>query len=118
MIGVVVDTLAGLAQAGMTPRQIAVVRRLVAAERRENQRLCDGVELVRSAPEVAGSASRDTGAVVRDLFRTARRSVLISNYAVDRPTTAEARERARALFVPLAEDLDRTPLGTSRECFS
>lgn len=109
MKGAVVDTLAGLAQAGMAPRQIAVVLRLVAAERRENQRLRDGVELVWSGPEVAGSVSRDTGVVVRDLFRTARRSVLISNYAFDRPTTAEARERARAIFAPLAENLDRTP---------
>lgn len=109
MKGAAVEALAELAQIEMTPHQIARALRLVAAERRENQRLSDRVELVWSGPEVAGSMSRDTGVVVRDLFRGARTSVLISNYAFDRPVGDEARERARGLFLPLAENMDRNP---------
>jgi len=109
MKGAAVEVLAALAQIGMAPHQIARTLRLVAAERRENQRLSDRVELVWSGPEVAGSMSRDTGVVVRDLFRGARTSVLISNYAFDRPVGDEARERARGLFLPLAENMDRNP---------
>lgn len=103
------EALSELAQLGMQPHQIARVLRLIATERRESQRLRDGVELVWSGPELPGSTTRDTGVVVRDLCRSARTSVLVSNFAFDRPTSDEARERARALFLPLAQNLDRTP---------
>ena len=105
----VAEALGGLARTGMERHQIACALRLVASERRENQRLHDRVELVWSGPEVAGSVSRDTGVVVRDLCRSARASVLISNYAFDRPVGDEARERARTIFLPLAENMDRFP---------
>lgn len=101
--------LSELTGLGMEPRQLAHTLRLVAAERRETQQVRDGIELVWSGPEVAGSMTRDTGVVVRDLFRSARSSVLLANYAFDRPTNDEARERVQALFAPLIENVQRNP---------
>jgi phosphatidylserine/phosphatidylglycerophosphate/cardiolipin synthase-like enzyme len=80
---------------------------MIVAERRETQRLRDAVEIVWSGPETATSSSRETSVVVRGLFRDARSSVLVANYAFDRPKSAEAKAHARHLFAPLAENMDR-----------
>jgi phosphatidylserine/phosphatidylglycerophosphate/cardiolipin synthase-like enzyme len=103
------QSLSTLTGHGMTSSQVAIVLRLLADERREAQRLLDRVELVWSGPETPGSASRDTSVVVRHLFGQARSSVLVANYAFDRPKTEEARARAKSLFAPLAENLDANP---------
>ncbi len=58
------------------------------------------VDLVWTGPEVPGAASRDTGAVVRELFLGAKRSVLIAGYAV---------HQGREVFRVLAERMDREP---------
>jgi phosphatidylserine/phosphatidylglycerophosphate/cardiolipin synthase-like enzyme len=99
----------GLSESGMEPRHVVTALRMLAAERRETQRLRDRVELVWSGPETTGSTSRDTSVVVRSLFRDARTSVLLANYAFDRPKTDEATAHAKALFAPLAENMDRNP---------
>lgn len=53
--------------------------------------------------EITGSQSRDTSVVVRELFSTAKISVLISSFAIDK------RQKARELFMVLAERMDLTP---------
>lgn len=74
---------------------------LVATERENAERAADAVDLVWSGPESPGSLNRDTGVVVRELFLEAERSVLVASYALD------AGEKARAIFAPLADRLDR-----------
>jgi phosphatidylserine/phosphatidylglycerophosphate/cardiolipin synthase-like enzyme len=58
------------------------------------------VELVWTGPEVPGIQNRETGAVVRELFASAQRSVLIAGYAV---------HSGRDVFHILAERMDREP---------
>ncbi len=58
------------------------------------------MDLVWSGPEVAGLESRETGAVVRELFARARRSLLVACYAI---------HGGRDLFRILAERMDREP---------
>lgn len=61
----------------------AVVLDQLANEREENERRSDRrIELVWSGPEREGSGSRETAAVVRQMFSEAQRFVLVSGYAV------------------------------------
>ncbi|AKG21297.1 DISARM system phospholipase D-like protein DrmC [Calothrix sp. 336/3] len=85
---------------GATASHIAYTLRLLASEREKSQEKQDSVELVWTGQEVLGSESRDTGVVVRDLFSTAKTSVLISSFAIDKGS------KARALFATLAERMD------------
>src|SRR5205823_5841101 len=80
--GATADELKRLLDSGMTPAHIAYLLRLLAAEREAAQRSRDEVQLVWSGPEVASTGSRDTSVVVRELFASSRRSVLVSGYAV------------------------------------
>lgn len=66
------SALSALATGGFSPPQAALVLHQSAAERRALQAVRDHAELVWSGPERAASASRDTGAVVRELFRGAK----------------------------------------------
>jgi len=60
-----------------------VLLEVLAADREASEHARDTrVELVWSGPEEDGAATRDTAIVVRDLFRTAQRSVLVSGYVV------------------------------------
>lgn len=92
--------LARLSALELNSRQAGALLRAVAAERRRTQRERDRVELVWTGPDVEEGGSRDTAVVVRDLFARARRSVLISTFAIDRG------ERAEALFGGLARRMD------------
>lgn len=88
---------------GMAPAHIARLLRALESERRALQAVADRVEVVWSGTEEPGSRTRDTAVVVRELFRGARRSVLVASFAVDR------RDKAEALFGPLADRLDADP---------
>lgn len=56
---------------------------LLAEERELHERRADRrIELVWSGPEQDGAGSRETAALVRQLFKEARRFVLVSGYAV------------------------------------
>ena len=68
---------------GFSATQIATVLRLVASDRRRGASNVQ-VELVWSGPEATTSTSRDTGVVVRELFSSAQRSVLVAGFAVHR----------------------------------
>ena len=85
---------------GATPNHIAYTLRLLAAERESSQEVRERIDLVWTGQEVVGSESRDTSVVVRELFSTAKTSVLISSFAIDRG------KKARELFGVLAERMD------------
>ncbi|MBD1842486.1 phospholipase [Cyanobacteria bacterium FACHB-63] len=99
----VVDELNRMSAIGTSPTHIAYTLNLLAAERAMAQQMHDRVELVWTGQEIAGSLSRDTAVVVRELFSTAKRSVLISSFAIDRG------EKARTLFEGLACRMDTNP---------
>ncbi|MEH2376963.1 DISARM system phospholipase D-like protein DrmC [Nostoc sp.] len=106
----IVDELNRLNVIGVHSQHIAYTLRLLAEERSTSQAVSDAygglrlrVDLVWTGPEIAGSQSRDTGVVVRELFSTAKTSVLISSFAIDKG------HKARDLFVVLAERMDFNP---------
>jgi len=88
---------------GMTVPHVARLLRAVADERSALQAVADRVELVWSGLEEPGSMTRDTPVVVQELFRGARKSVLVSSYVVDE------RQKAQVLFGPLAARMDEEP---------
>jgi len=100
----VVDELNRLHTIGVTPIQIAYTLNLLAAERAASQQVGDRIELVWTGLDGISSESRNTGIVVRELFSTAKNSVLISSFAIDKG------EKARALFQVLAERMDSSTL--------
>ncbi|UKO98350.1 DISARM system phospholipase D-like protein DrmC [Nostoc sp. UHCC 0870] len=100
---IVVDELNHLTGEGVKCSYIAYTLRLLAAERSASQQIRDRIELVWTGPEVTGSQSRDTSVVVRELFSKAKKSVLISSFAIDKG------EKARKLFQVLAERMDANP---------
>lgn len=85
---------------GMQPRHVALMLRLVGEERRERSRAEDLIELVWSGPKVMGSATRDTAVVIRDMFASAKRSVLVSCFAI---------YQGRELFKTLAQRMEEIP---------
>jgi len=92
--------LAALAAMGLTPAALAHVLRATASERRSSQRAADRTELVWTGPDSRGTRGRDTAVVVRDLFASAARSVLVSTYAIF---------QGRQVFEPLAARMDAVP---------
>ena len=62
--------------------------------------MADRLELVWTGAEVAGTMSRDTFVVAQELFRQARRHLLISSFNVDEG------DKARAMFEDLAQRMD------------
>jgi phosphatidylserine/phosphatidylglycerophosphate/cardiolipin synthase-like enzyme len=92
-----------LSSDGMAPAHIAYMLRLLSDERAASQAIADRVELVWSGTEVMAGGSRDTAVVVQELFREARESILVSSYALDSGSKAEA------LFGTLAKRMDAEP---------
>ncbi len=86
--------------AGLPASDLARVLRLLAGERRRAAEARTQVELVWSGPDTPGVASRDTAVVVRRLFQSARRSVLVASFAV---------YQGERVFRVLAERLDAEP---------
>lgn len=86
-----------LARLSGSSTTVAAFIDLLATERERVERLSDSVQLVWSGPELPGLASRDTGAVVRELFGSAERKLLIVGYAV---------HQGRQLFQVLADRMD------------
>lgn len=99
----VVKELNSLSFDGLPCKHIAYILSLLAAERTASQEVSDRINLVWSGPETIGSQSRDTKIVVRELFSAAKKSVLISSFAIDRG------EKAQKLFQVLAERMDANP---------
>lgn len=89
-----------LAGEGFQTAQLALLLDAVAQDRTARQASSEGLDLVTSGPEAPGVAIRDTAVVVRELFSTARRSVLAVGYAV---------HQGRQVFRALAERMDQRP---------
>ncbi|MBI4703447.1 MAG: phospholipase [Deltaproteobacteria bacterium] len=98
--GAVAAELERLGGAGMQPAHLAYLLRALAEEQEQAQRASDRIELVWTGPETPGSASRDTGVVVRELFASAERSVLVAGFVV---------YQGRDVFRVLAERMDALP---------
>jgi len=92
--------LVSLSEKGFGTGQISQTLRLLAAERGSAVRAIERVEFVWSGPELPGASSRDTAVVVRELFESAHRLVLVSGYAV---------YQGKRMFKPLAEKMDASP---------
>lgn len=76
---------------------------LLANERGEWRSRWDGISLTWTGPEDLVTETRDTGAVARQLFAGARRSLLVSTYALDEGAKGEnllAILRARMIAQP------------------
>lgn len=99
----VADELSRLTDKGLHPKHLAYTLHLLAAERSTSQEIRDRVDIVWTGDEVVSSESRDTSVVVRELFSTAKKSVLISSFALDKG------EKARKLFQVLAQRMDTDP---------
>ena len=89
---------------GMGPRHIARAVALLSEERAAAQAVTDRIELVWSPSELDQVDCRDTSVVVQELFRTAKRSVLIVTYVFDQGV------KAAAIFGELAARMDAEPM--------
>lgn len=96
----VATDLGRLAGQGLTPAALAFVLRVIAAERQGSQRAADLTELVWTGPDTRGARGRDTAVVIRDLFASAQRSVLVSTFAIF---------QGRQVFEPLARRMQDVP---------
>lgn len=85
---------------GMDAGAIAAAFELVLADRRRQGDSTGAVDLVTSGPEAPGVANRDTGVVVREMFRHASKSVLVVGYAV---------YQGRRVFESLVERMAHIP---------
>jgi phosphatidylserine/phosphatidylglycerophosphate/cardiolipin synthase-like enzyme len=85
---------------GMAPAHLALLLGASADALERPMAAAQAVELVWTGPEGAGAFSRDTSVVVRDLFASAQRSVLVSTFVVN---------QAGTLFEALARRMDDVP---------
>ena len=83
--------------------QCAELLGLLAEQRAAEQRMSDRVQLVWSPPELDHVDARDTVVVVQDLFRAAKKNILIVSYVLD------AGKKAETLFGELAARMDDDP---------
>lgn len=103
-LGVVIAVeLNKLRQQEMSSTHMAYMLKLLAEERAISHQKQEQVDLVWTGPEVPGTGSRDTAVVVRELFSSARHSVLIASFAIDQGI------KGHQLFQPLADRMDANP---------
>lgn len=96
-----------LQRAGMNAVQLALLLEALAEDRAAHAPPLDRLDLVTSGPEAPGVAIRDTAVVVRELFASARHSVLAVGYAV---------HQGRLVFRALAERMEQQPALDVRLC--
>jgi phosphatidylserine/phosphatidylglycerophosphate/cardiolipin synthase-like enzyme len=109
-----------LATMQMDSSALATLIDLLAIERARVEEAQRVVELVVTGPEVGGLQSRDTGAVMRELFSSAQSSVLVAGYAIHRGREVFAALASRMAIVPeldvrLVVDIPRRPGDTTIE---
>jgi phosphatidylserine/phosphatidylglycerophosphate/cardiolipin synthase-like enzyme len=103
LTGAITAELNRLRQQGMSPNHMAYMLKLLAQERAIAHQKQEQVDLVWTGPEVFGTESRDTAVVARELFNSARHSVLISSFAIDQGT------KGHEIFRPLVSQMDANP---------
>ena len=96
----IASELQALNDVGVSRPGLARMLRAVAEERMKAQAASDRTELVWTGPELAGSRTRDTAVVVRDLFTSAQKSLLVSTYVIF---------NGQQVFEPLATRMDQDP---------
>lgn len=79
---------------------LAELIELLAQERARVAAARGSIDLVWTGPEVEGMHNRETGAAVRELFSTAKQSVLAVGYAI---------HQGKEVLAPLAASMDRAP---------
>lgn len=84
----------------MQPQHLALLVNAVRHARTPLSQKSELVELVWTGPETLGITNRDTGVVVRDLFGSAEKEVLVAGFAV---------YQGRAVFKRLAERMEERP---------
>jgi phosphatidylserine/phosphatidylglycerophosphate/cardiolipin synthase-like enzyme len=94
MAETVAGALATAAADGMHPRHLALVLETLLGTRARRPLAESVIDLVWSGPDVGDRAHRETAAVVRSLFTSATRSVLVATYVI---------HNGRDLFQPLAD---------------
>ncbi|MCY4231891.1 MAG: DISARM system phospholipase D-like protein DrmC [Alphaproteobacteria bacterium] len=102
---------------GMTASQVAVVLRAFACGRELGREGNPHIEVVVSGPDLAATA-RDTGVVIRQLFESARKTVLAVGFAVHQGKSvfealARRLDADETLEVILCLDVRREPSDTS-----
>jgi phosphatidylserine/phosphatidylglycerophosphate/cardiolipin synthase-like enzyme len=85
---------------GMSAAHLATLVEIAAAPVEERMARDAAAELVWSGPEAVRAQSRDTLAVLDELFASARHSVLVSTFVVHRPARVFATLAARLDAVP------------------
>jgi phosphatidylserine/phosphatidylglycerophosphate/cardiolipin synthase-like enzyme len=78
----VAELLCRLADIGMTADHLALVTEAILQVRARVTPPGELVELVWTGPETLGTANRDTGVVVRDLFGNAESDLIVAGFAV------------------------------------
>jgi hypothetical protein len=95
--------LADLTTRVIGPRPLGWALQLLVDERKAARERWEGIELTWTGPEDLATETRDTGAVARQLFASARRDLLISTFVVDDD------EKGAALLGVLREQMARLP---------
>jgi phosphatidylserine/phosphatidylglycerophosphate/cardiolipin synthase-like enzyme len=85
---------------GMEPHHLAAWLEVLCQDRRQRAVAEDLIDLVWTGPEAPGILNRDTSVVVREMFQSAKQSVLIAGYAV---------YQGRIVFKELAHGMDQSP---------
>jgi phosphatidylserine/phosphatidylglycerophosphate/cardiolipin synthase-like enzyme len=107
-----------LHEEGMQPQHLALLAEVIVRTRRRQPQEADLVDLVWTGPDAPGTAIRDTGVVVRELFGAAEEEVLVAGFVVYqgqevfRRLTERMSER-HSLRVSLFLDVHRQPGDTS-----
>ena len=86
--------------AGLSPSQLADIVQLLVSDREQRASAEGLTDLVWTGPDMPGIVNRDTRVVVREMFRSARQSVLLAGYAV---------YQGQVIFKALAERMDQNP---------
>lgn len=100
LAGSVAADLQAATEAGLPPTQLVEVVQVLVSDREHRSTAEELIDLVWTGPDMPGIVNRDTGVVVREMFRTARQSVLLAGYAV---------YQGRVIFKALAERMDQDP---------
>ncbi|MFI5457103.1 MAG: DISARM system phospholipase D-like protein DrmC [Isosphaerales bacterium] len=85
---------------GMESRHLADCLEMLCQDRRQRPIAEDLIDLVSTGPEAPGIVNRDTSVVVREMFRSAKESVLVVGYAV---------YQGHIVFKELADRMDQIP---------
>ncbi|MHB1423669.1 MAG: DISARM system phospholipase D-like protein DrmC [Gemmataceae bacterium] len=85
---------------GMQVQHLAACLEILSDDRRQRPVAEDLIELVWTGPEAPGIVNRDTSVVVREMFQSARESVIVAGYAV---------YHGQLLFKELADRMELIP---------